>query len=148
MPWIIALSAVCFNLVNGYFLGYFFARFADYPPDWFSDARFLSGMFLFWLGLGINWQSDNILLHLRKPGTTAYAIPEGGLFRKVSCPNHFREILEWIGYTMRTWCLPVLAFAVWTIANLAPRALAHHRWYQATFPDYPKERKALIPFVL
>ena len=148
MPWIIALSAVCFNLVNGFFLGYFFARFADYPPDWFSDARFLSGMFLFWLGLGINWQSDNILLHLRKPGTTAYAIPEGGLFRKVSCPNHFGEILEWIGFAMMTLCLPVLAFAVWTIANLAPRALAHHRWYQATFPEYPKERKALIPFVL
>ena len=148
MPWIIALSAVCFNLVNGFFLGYFFARFADYPPDWASDVRFLSGLVLFWLGLGINWQSDNILLHLRSPGTTAYAIPKGGLFSKVSCPNHFGEMLEWTGFALMTWCLPALAFAVWTIANLAPRALAHHRWYQATFPEYPKERKVLIPFVL
>lgn len=148
MPWAIALSAVGFNFINGSFLGYYFARFAAYPLDWFSDIRFLVGMGLFWLGLGINWHADNILIHLRKPGTTWYAIPQGGLFNKVSCPNHFGEMLEWIGFALMTWCLPALAFAVWTIANLAPRALAHHRWYRANFPDYPKERKALVPFVL
>lgn len=148
MPWLIVFSAICFNLVNGFFLGYFFAHFADYPADWWTDIRFISGQVLFWLGLGINWQSDNILIHLRKPDTTGYSIPRGGLFERVSCPNHFGEMLEWTGFALMTWSLPGLAFAVWTIANLAPRALAHHRWYQAHFPDYPKARKALIPFVL
>jgi steroid 5-alpha-reductase/3-oxo-5-alpha-steroid 4-dehydrogenase 1 len=57
-------------------------------------------------------------------------------------------MLEWIGFALMTWCLPGLAFSVWTIANLAPRAWAHHRWYQDAFPDYPKERKALIPYIL
>ena len=38
-----------------------------------------------------------------------------------------------------------LAFAVWTIANLAPRARSNHLWYRQTFPDYPAERKALLP---
>ena len=33
-------------------------------------------------------------------------------------------------------------------ANLVPRALATHRWYRERFPDYPQDRKALIPFVL
>jgi hypothetical protein len=34
------------------------------------------------------------------------------------------------------------------VANLAPRALKTHRWYKDTFPDYPEQRKALIPFVV
>ncbi len=148
MPWVIVLSAMIFNLANGFFLGYYFARFAEYPADWWTDPRFLVGMVLFWVGLGINWQSDNILLRLRKPGSMGYAIPQGGLFSKVSCPNHFGEMVEWTGFALMTWCLPGLAFAVWTIANLAPRALAHHRWYQENFPNYPKERKALVPFVV
>lgn len=37
---------------------------------------------------------------------------------------------------------------VWTAVNLVPRALAHHRWYREHFEDYPRQRKALIPFVL
>jgi len=37
---------------------------------------------------------------------------------------------------------------LWTIANLAPRALANHKWYKETFPEYPSQRKALIPFFL
>lgn len=148
MPWVIALSAVGFNLVNGFFLGYYFARFADFPQDWFSDIRFFLGIILFWLGLIINWQSDNILINLRKPGDTGYSIPQGGLFKWISCPNHFGEIIEWAGFALMSWSLPGLAFAVWTVANLAPRALAHHRWYREKFPDYPKERRALVPGVL
>jgi hypothetical protein len=34
---------------------------------------------------------------------------------------------------------------VWTMANLVPRARAHHRWYRERFPDYPARRKALVP---
>jgi len=37
-----------------------------------------------------------------------------------------------------------VAFA---FANLAPRAVANHRWYLQKFPGYPARRRALIPFV-
>lgn len=148
MPLLIVLSAITFNFANGFFLGYYFGHFADYTPDWWTDPRFLVGMAFFWAGMAINWQSDNILIHLRKPGETGYVIPCGGLFGRVSCPNHFGEILEWAGFALMTWAMPGLAFVLWTAANLAPRALAHHRWYRERFPDYPAERKALIPFVL
>jgi len=80
-------------------------------------------------------------------GETGYKIPHGGLFERVSCPNYLGEIIEWSGWALATWCLPGLSFAVWTFANLAPRARAHHRWYRAKFPEYPEERKALIPGV-
>ena len=147
MPWAIVLSAICFNLVNGFSLGYYFGHFAQYPDTWWLDARFIAGVALFGLGMAINWQSDNILIHLRKPGATGYTIPTGGLFSKISCPNLFGELLEWSGYALMTWCLPGLAFAFWTAANLLPRAMAHHRWYQEMFDDYPKERKAVVPFL-
>ena len=46
------------------------------------------------------------------------------------------------------WSLPALAFAMWTAANLIPRALWRHRWYREKFPDYPPSRRAVIPGVL
>ena len=48
----------------------------------------------------------------------------------------------------RWWATAGLAFAVYTAANLAPRAFSHHSWYKERFADYPPTRKALIPFVL
>jgi hypothetical protein len=48
------------------------------------------------------------------------------------------------------WGITVTEKFAWMfmIANLLPRAIAHHRWYANNFPDYPKERKAIIPFIL
>ena len=66
----------------------------------------------------------------------------------MSCPNYLGEIVEWIGWAILTWSLAGASFAVWTAANLAPRALSNHRWYREQFTDYPPARRALIPFVL
>jgi protein-S-isoprenylcysteine O-methyltransferase Ste14 len=71
------------------------------------------------------------------------------MYRWISSPNYFGEIVEWLGWALMTWSLAGLAFAVYTTANLAPRAFSNHRWYREKFPDtYPSERRALIPFVL
>jgi hypothetical protein len=88
-----------------------------------------------------------MLIALRRPGETGYRVPRGWLFERVSCPNYFGEILEWFGYALASWSLAGLAFALFTAANIGPRAFAHHRWYHRTFPGYPPQRKALIPFV-
>jgi 3-oxo-5-alpha-steroid 4-dehydrogenase 1 len=148
MPVSIVVMAFCFNLVNGFINGYYLGWVAVYPDSWFFSLPFLAGLAISVTGMGINWNSDTILIHLRQPGETGYRIPKGGLFRLVSCPNHFGEILEWFGFALMTLSLPGLAFALWTLVNLLPRALQHHRWYQNKFPEYPKERKALIPFFL
>jgi steroid 5-alpha reductase family enzyme len=103
------------------------------------------GLVVFAAGAGINIWSDNRLIGLRSGGQQGYTIPRGGLFEFVSCPNHMGEVIQWSGFALMCWNLPALSFAVWTAANLIPRAVSHHAWYRRTFPDYPPGRRAVIP---
>jgi 3-oxo-5-alpha-steroid 4-dehydrogenase 1 len=149
IPVAIVASAICFNAVNGWANGHYLGALAPPMPEgWFGQPRVITGLLLFVGGAAINIWSDERLLRLRRPGETGYRIPQGGLFRYLSCPNHLGEIIEWAGFALMAWNLPALAFAIWTAANLIPRALSHHRWYREHFPDYPLERKALIPYIL
>ena len=77
-----------------------------------------------------------------------YKIPKGGLYEYISCPNYFGEIIEWVGFAVMTWSLPGLIFAMWTIFNLVPRAISHHKWYNQKFKNYPKSRKSIVPFII
>ena len=77
-------------------------------------------------GFLINIYGDTVLMNLRKvtdpPGT--YKIPSGGLYEYISCPNYFGEIIEWFGFCMIShYSLASIAFVIYTISNLAPRAL-------------------------
>ncbi len=149
MPLAITSMAVFFNLVNGYLNGYYLGNFSEPSVQYhYGDLSFMAGMLLFFTGLIINLQSDLILINLRKNSDNGYAIPYGGLFRWISCPNYFGELVEWAGFSIMAWNLPALSFFMWTFANLVPRALNYQRWYKKTFSDYPEERKALIPFIL
>lgn len=148
IPVLIVLFAVVFNTVNGWTNGYFLGYLSKgYPDDWFLSPQFLAGFVLFLVGAGINLSADNYLLSLRKPGQSGYILPAGKLFNRISCPNHLGEILEWTGFAILTWNLAAAGFAIWTAANLIPRAMSHHRWYRNHFPDYPLSRKAVIPFI-
>ncbi|KAM6271526.1 LOW QUALITY PROTEIN: 3-oxo-5-alpha-steroid 4-dehydrogenase 2 [Spheniscus humboldti] len=136
-----------FCIYNGFLQGYYLIYCAEYPNDWCTDIRFTSGLLLFLLGMGINIHSDLLLRQLRKPGEVTYKIPQGGLFTYISGANYFGEIVEWFGFAIATWSLPAFAFAFFTLCCIGPRAYHHHRYYLKTFTDYPKSRKALIPFV-
>lgn len=150
MPLVICVSAAFFNIVNGFLNGTYLGSFQPaYEMSWLSDWRFIFGAALFISGFLINFTSDNILLSLRKHTAAGeYKIPEGGLFRWISCPNYLGEIIEWLGWALATWSLPGLSFAMWTAANLFPRAIAHHRWYKSRFEKYPPKRKAILPGIL
>lgn len=149
MPLIIAMLAFIFNLVNGYINGYYFG-FIDfsYSLEWVYTPQFIIGSILFIVGFLINTSSDSILINLRKKNTNEYTIPRKGLFNYISCPNFFGEIIEWLGFAVMTWSIAGLAFFLWTFFNLVPRALSHHTWYKNTFSDYPKNRKAVFPFII
>lgn len=149
----VALSGIAFGVVfnslNGFLNGYAFAH-AEHLLDsgWLATPYFIVGIALMAVGLGINIHADTILRNLRKPGESGYKIPHGGLYRWISVPNYFGEIIEWGGLALASCTPAALAFWLFTIANLFPRALAHHRWYRETFADYPAERKAIVPFVI
>lgn len=149
MPVVIVVFALIFNAINGYVNGYYLGTPSDhYDVSWLNDPRFILGTTFFFSGMLINWFSDTKLIHLRKKDKNGYSIPDGGLFRLVSCPNFFGEMIEWLGFALLTWCLPAFSFFLWTIVNLIPRALAHHTWYKQQFDNYPLERKAVIPYLL
>jgi 3-oxo-5-alpha-steroid 4-dehydrogenase 1 len=147
-PISIVATAIVFNTLNAYVNARWVSEFGRYASSWLYDARFVIGAALFFAGFAINQHADYVLMNLRKPGESGYKVPQGGLYRWISCPNYFGEILEWTGWAVATWSLAGLAFALYTIANLAPRALKHHEWYREKFPDYPRERRALVPFVV
>lgn len=148
-PAVLALMAIGYNCANGYVNGYhLFVRTGFYEAGWATDPRFITGMIVFVTGFVTHVRADATLRNLRDPGETAYRIPHGGLFRWVSSPNYLGEIVQWSGFALASWSLAGLSFAVFTIANLLPRALANHRWYRETFPDYPEQRAAIIPHVL
>lgn len=148
IPIVIVLMAIVFNILNAYINARWISHFGSYADEWLLSTPFLVGLAMFVAGWLINQHADRVLLQLRKPGETHYSIPEGGLYRFVSCPNYFGEILEWAGWAVMTWSLAGLAFAVFTIANLLPRGVATHRWYRERFPDYPPARRAVIPFLV
>jgi protein-S-isoprenylcysteine O-methyltransferase Ste14 len=149
MPVLIVLFALIFNVMNGFLNGYYFnvIRY-EYESYWLADPRFIAGFIFFMTGIYLNIRSDETLLSLRKNSTPAYNIPSGGLYRYISFPNFFGEIIEWGGFALMTWSPAALAFALWTFFNLVPRSLDHHRWYKNKFKDYPSHRKAIIPFIL
>ena len=149
IPILIVFSAILFNTCNTFLIGYYFSQVTLlYDLSWFFSLPFITGLIVFLAGAYINHQSDTILINLRKGSKNGYKIPHGGLFKYISCPNHLGEIIEWIGFAILTCSLPTFAFAIWTIANLMPRALQHHYWYKENFTNYPKERKAIIPYLI
>lgn len=147
MPVIIVISAIFFNSVNGSINGYWLAHFVPETNQYFY-IRLVAGVILFLTGFGINQYHDRILISLRKGSQTGYQIPYGGLFKWVSCPNFLGEIISWLGFFILTFGLPAFAFLIWTMVNLIPRAIDHHKWYLKEFAEYPKERKAIVPFIL
>lgn len=152
-----SLLVVCTGWVvtslHGYFHATFYTRLGEhFTTAWLTDPRFLLGFALYYLCLAGNIHSDAIIRNLRSQeeverGERVYRIPVGGLFRWVSSPSYLTELGAWAALALCTWSLASVFIFLISVGNLVPRAIATHRWYQEKFPDYPRERRALIPFV-
>ncbi len=146
-PLLLVVFALVFNLINGYINSYYLFKINGKTPFLLS-VNHIAGLILFTAGLTITISSDRIIRNLRSNGETGYFIPDGGLFRFISSPQYLGEILEWTGWAVFCWSLPALAFALFTFANLFPRAVANHKWYKKNFEEYPGNRKIFIPYIL
>jgi len=110
-------------------------------------------------------------------GKEYYGIPHGFLYRWISFPNYLCEWIEVFGFALAASPVPSVAgllspkaaydmlfvapssqFAptmtppwifLWSeICLMAPRAYRGHQWYKQKFGDaFPKDRKAVIPYV-
>lgn len=152
MPLSIILMGVLFNTLNALMQGgwiFYFSPAVAYPSSWLSSLPFVLGTFLFFYGMFINIQSDGIIRNLRQPGDTRHYLPKGGMFRFVTSANYFGEFLEWVGFAVLTWSLSGAVFALWTFANLAPRAARIYDMYQREFPDEldPAKVKRILPYI-
>lgn len=152
MPLAIVLMGALFNTLNAMMQGgwIFYISPADfYPRDWLLSLPFLAGTLLFFAGMYINIQSDSIIRNLRKPGDTAHYLPKGGMFRYVTSANYFGEFMEWVGFAILTWSWAGAVFALWTFANLAPRAARIYDLYSQEFPDELDTHKVkrMLPFI-
>ena len=114
---------------------------------WLFDPRFGIGVVVYAIGFVINRASDWKLRSLRSDQAAAYQIPMGGLFTYVSCANYFGELLQWGGWALASWSWAGLLWWLFALSTFIPRARATHAWYQTTFPEYPPQRKALVPFI-
>jgi 3-oxo-5-alpha-steroid 4-dehydrogenase 1 len=174
----VPLSAVGFNLVNGFLMGTYLsspeARF--YLRDAFGSVRFWSGVGLGVVGFVGNVVHDEILFDIRRkaasekkktssPQKEHYAIPHGYLYTYISYPNYLCEWLEWLGFALAAAPLPYPLFSpssphtiaiappwiflLGEVLLMAPRALKGHRWYKERFGErYPRERRAVVPFLI
>ena len=152
MPWSIVAMGAVFNTLNAFMQGgwIFFISPADYyPSSWLLSVPFLCGTVVFFAGMYINIQSDGIIRNLRQPGDTAHYLPQGGIFRYVTSANYFGEWLEWTGFAILTWSWAGAVFALWTFANLCPRAARIYDMYSREFPDQMAQLKPkrFIPFI-
>lgn len=150
MPLVIMMMGMLFNLLNGFMQGewlFYLAPETLYPPEWLMTPQFIIGVLLFFTGMGINWYSDYVIRHLRKPGDTRHYLPSHGMYRYVTSANYFGEIIEWAGWAILTWSLSGLVFLWWTVANLVPRANAIWYRYKEEFGDAVGNRKRVFPFL-
>ncbi len=152
MPLTIILMGALFNTLNALMQGgwiFFISPQDYYPANWLTCLPFLAGTGLFLVGMYINIQSDSIIRNLRKPGDTAHYLPKGGMFRYVTSANYFGEFMEWVGFAILTWSWAGAVFALWTFANLAPRAARIYDLYSQEFPEELDTHKVkrILPFI-
>ena len=147
MSLVIVLLAILFNVVNVYIQGSWIFILGSYSNEWLWSPFFIIGISIFLIGLFINIKSDNILIKLRENHGSGYHVPEGFLFNKISSPNYFGEILEWLGWFIMTLSPAGLVFFIWTMANLIPRAKSNHEWSIKNIEGYPNNRKKVIPYL-
>ena len=152
MPLAIVLMGTVFNSLNALMQGGWLFRLAPadmYTVEWLTTPQFIVGTAIFLAGMAINQHSDHVIRQLRQPGDTNHYLPTKGLYRYVTSANYFGEFVEWCGFALLTFSWSGVVFALWTFANLAPRAWRIYKRYEEEFPVEmaATPHKCMIPFI-
>jgi len=143
----------------GYYWGFtaFVAYFMNHPlymPPTFGTIQIAIGFIGFVVAEIGNYSIHAALRDLRPPGTKERKIPMPNgnpltnMFNLVSCPNYTYEALAWFSFSVMTQCVPALIFNAVGLYQMSVWAIGKHNNYKKEFPNYPKSRRAIMPFVL
>lgn len=152
MPLSVIVMGVVFNVLNAIMQGgwiFYVSPENKYELSWLLSPQFIIGTLIFIVGMIINIHSDYVIRNLRKPGDTRHYLPKKGMFKYVTSANYLGEFVEWLGFAILTWSLSGAVFAIWTFANLTPRASKIYDNYKKEFGDELDTRKVkrIIPFI-
>ncbi|KIJ15520.1 hypothetical protein PAXINDRAFT_76989, partial [Paxillus involutus ATCC 200175] len=172
----VPLAGCFFNIVNATLMGSYLGSSAAsaFLTGAFERPSFWVGVTVWFAGLCGNILHDEILLNIRRNAKAKgkakldnkkqkehYGIPHGYLYTYISYPNYFCEWTEWFGFALAAAPVPPMTSFAAIVRAIQPpwlfflseiflmiaRAYRGHQWYHEKFPDYPKERKVVIPFV-
>jgi len=144
---------------SAYYWGFaaFVAYFNNHPlytPPSYGLNQLYAGLVFFVLCELGNFSIHVALRNLRPEGSKERRIPKATsnpltfLFNFVSCPNYTYEAGAWFSFSVLSQSLPALIFAVVGLAQMTLWALGKHKNYKQEFKDYPRGRKAIVPFII
>ncbi|WOK99480.1 3-oxo-5-alpha-steroid 4-dehydrogenase 2-like [Canna indica] len=147
-------SAITISL--SYFMSTSIMIYSQYLTQFMQQEPTLdlkyAGVVVFLVGICGNLYHHYLLSKLREKGapeeeSKAYKIPKGGLFGLVICPHYLFEVIGFMGISLISQTLFAFSVMVGTVFYLMGRSYATRKWYLSKFPNFPKQVKALIPYV-
>lgn len=132
--WAVSGLAIAYELYN-------------HPPAYHSDLKVLAFSALFLAAEMGNLYTHVILRRLRSHDPKARGIPHGFGFDLVSCPNYLFESLAWLAFAFLTRLWSSWIFLALATGQMYVWALKKHRLYRRQFPEYPRSRTAMFPFL-
>jgi very-long-chain enoyl-CoA reductase len=118
------------------------------PSEQESRTKDLICAGLFTLFEFLNFMTHKVLKDLRKPGTTERGIPRGWGFDQVSCANYLWEASAWTSFAVMAKIWGGWFFLAVSAGQMLLWALKKHKKLKEEFPNYPKNRKAMFPYLL
>lgn len=121
---------------------------------WLDAGRIAVGALLFSWAYREQWRANVALAAARKTAdgrvvTHEHKVLDGGLFDLVSSPQMLTEVVVYGALYVVLWGSSGWKYVVLFVwGNQFEIALINHRWYQEKFEDYPRNRKAIIPYLL
>lgn len=118
-----------------------------------SATQRYTGVAMFVVSELMNLKAHMDLRNLRPAGTRIRKVPQGIMFKFISCPNYFFEILGWVGFTLASQSVAAAAFTFVGAAQMTVWAIQKHKRYLREFDGiegrelYPRNRKILVPFL-
>ena len=115
------------------------------------------GSLIFLMGEIGNGYHHHLLAGFRKEPKTEfntssngkYIFPHGGLFEYVSTPHYLFELVTWFGWgILNSFSRGSVVLLSISTTFLIPASLEKHARNKNDFKQWPKERKALVPFIL